>query len=378
MGFWDHIIQFHELAKKDFRDADEGRKAVRFIRSVLEPVWHDELSGQHPLRSRLGWAGARNYEWLEQYALKLHIATGIPGFDAVLARQGRPDEYVGALAEIEVALKLHLSGLEVSFVPPGDLASPDLMVEVGKTVFNIEVTSLNPADEESRATDLMSIITVAQMRKAVTGGYISRAPRQDEFEKLGDRVVKAIERAYEEHSVEKVSVPGLALIYAAHRDLAASLPEDCRGSFRFIQPYPRSTEERLGRILRNKAEQTFTGDRPGLLVVYARMIGLEGVTSLYEDLRDDIGAVIPSFPKLSGLIVTAPLSGVGVPENEGKKVEGDRTLLYSKPSVDEFEATVTWRNPHADVAIPSEVLEAFEGYSARLGDLPLLPLKEFS
>ncbi len=372
MGFWDHMEQFHEMSKQDFPDAHEGRRSVRYIRSVLELVWRDDLSSLHPLRSRLGWAGAGNYEWLEQYAKKLHTATGIPGFDTVLTRLGRPDEYVSAFAEIEVALKLHISGLEVSFVPPGDIASPDLTVKVGKTVFNVEVTSLNPPDEESRATDLMSVITVAQMRKAVTGGYISRAPRQDELEELGDSVVQAIDRAYAEHSVEKVNVPGLALIYAAHRDLAASLPVDCRGSFRFIQPYPRSIEERLGRILRNKAKQTFIEGRLGLLVVYARMIGLEGATSLYEDLKDDIGAVIPSFPMLTGLMVTAPLIGVGVPEGEEKRVEGDRTLLYSRPSVDEFEATVIWRNPHADVPMPAEVIRAFEEYPANLAQLPHL------
>ena len=335
-----------------------------------------QLSGQHPLRSRLGWAGAGNYQWLEQYAKKLHTATGIPGFGAILSRLGQPSEYVGAFSEVEIALKLRLAGLEVSFVPPGDLASPDLTVKAGRTVFNLEVTSLNPPDEESRATDLMSGITVAQMMKAVTGGYISRAPSHKELGKLADSVTQAIREAYEKRTIVRVNVPGLALIYVAHRDLASSLPEDCRGSFRFIQPYPRSVEERLGRILRNKAKQTFIEDRPGLLVVYARMIGLEGATSLYEDLRDDIGAVISSFPRLTGLIVTAPLSGVGVPEGEEKRVEGDRTLLYSRPSVDEFEATVIWRNPHADVPMPIQIQEAFENYSEHqkgLSPLPRLP-----
>ncbi len=367
------MLRFHELAKKDFPDADGGRQAVRYISSVLNSVWKDELSDQHPLRSRIGWAGARNYEWLEQYAKKLHTATSIPGFDAVLARLGQPDEYVAAFSEVEVALRLHLAGFEVSFVPPGDLASPDLTVKVEETVFNVEVTSLNPPDEESRATDLFGIITVAQMRKAVTGGYISRPLRQDEFEILGDRVVKAIDRAFSEHTIEKVNVPGLALIYVAHRDLASSLPEDCRGSFRFIQPYPRSIEERLGRILRNKAKQTISGDRPGLLVVYARMIGLEGATSLFEDPRDDVGAVTPSFPKLAGLVVTAPLTGVGLPDEGAKRVEGDRTLVYLKSSIDEFDATVIWRNPHTDVAMPSVLLEAFDDYSVRPGNLAALP-----
>ncbi len=372
MTFWNHIIQFHDLVKEDYPDADEGRHAVRYIRSVLEHVWKDELSGQHPLRSRGGWAGATNYEWLEQYAKKLHTATGIPGFDPVLARLGQPDEYVGAFAEIEVALKLHLSGLEVSFIPPGDLASPDLTVKVGGTLFNVEVSSLNTPDEESRATDLLSTITVAQMRKAVTGGYISRPPSHSELETLTKQIVEAIEKAVDSHEIVKVNMPGVALVYVAPKDLASEMPEDSRGSFRFIQPYPRSTEEKIGKKLRDKARQVFVGDRSAFLIVYARMIGLEGATSLYEDLRDDIGAVIPSFPKLTGLVVTAPLTGVGVPEGEEKRIRGDRTLLYSRPSVDEFVASVIWRNTHADVSMPNEVLEAFKKYSANLEDLPTL------
>ncbi len=53
MTFWDDMLRFHELAKKDFPDAEEGREAVRYISSLLDPVWKDELSGRHPLRTRL-------------------------------------------------------------------------------------------------------------------------------------------------------------------------------------------------------------------------------------------------------------------------------------------------------------------------------------
>ena len=373
MTFWDNMVRFHELGKKDHPDADEGRHGVRYIRSVLEPVWKDDLSGQHPLRSRIGWAGAGNYLWLEQYARKLHSASQIKGFDAVVSRLGQPDEYLAAFSEIEVALKLHLSGLEVSFVPPGDLASPDLTVKVGKTVFNFEVTSLNTPDEEMRINELFSRIIGSGIGKVIRGGYISRAPRHDEIEMLADRVLDGVRQAVDNHEVVRVNEPGLATIYVAPKDLAAQVPEDSRSRFRFTQPYPRSTEERIGRILRNKAEQTFTAGRPGLLVVYARMIGLEGATNLFEDLKDEIGAVIPSFPKLTGLVITAPLTGVGVPEGEQKRVGGDRTLLYSKPTVDEFEATVVWRNPHADVTMPTEVLDTFANYSSKLEDLPALP-----
>ncbi|MFQ5910037.1 MAG: hypothetical protein ACE5IJ_04860 [Thermoplasmata archaeon] len=103
------------------------------------------------------------------------------------------------------------------------------------------------------------------------------------------------------------------------------------------------------------------------------MIGLEGATSLYEDLKDDIAAVIPSFPKLSGLIVTAPLTGVGIPEGEETRVEGDRTLLYTKSSVDEYEATMIWRNPHADIVMQDEVINAFGDHSSNLEGLFTLP-----
>ncbi len=55
------MVRFHDLTKEDFPNADGGRRAVRYICSVLDPVWKDELSGQHPLRSRIGWAGARKH-----------------------------------------------------------------------------------------------------------------------------------------------------------------------------------------------------------------------------------------------------------------------------------------------------------------------------
>jgi hypothetical protein len=323
----------------------------------------------------LGGAGAGNYLWLERYARKLHFSSQVRGFDAVVPRLGQPDEYSGAFSEMEVALKLGLAGLEVSFVSPTELPGPDLTVEVYEVVFDIEVTSLNPPGEKGRATDLLSIITVAQMKKAVTGGYISRPPSHSELKTLSEKVVETIDKAVATHEILKVNMPGVALIYVAPKELASGMPGDSRGSFRFIQPYPRSNEERIGRMIRKKAKQLAADGRAGFLVIYARMIGLEGATDLYEDLADAVGAVVASFPKLTGLVVTAPITGVGAPDKEEKRTERDRTLLYSKPSVDESEATVIWRNPRARTQMPPKVVRAFEGYSAHLQDLPPFSLQ---
>ncbi len=85
----------------------EGPEAVHYLRDLHEPVWHAGLL-DHPLRNLIGTASQRSYDRILQYAGKLLAATGIPGFESLRLRLGRPSEYLGAMHEIETALRLRL------------------------------------------------------------------------------------------------------------------------------------------------------------------------------------------------------------------------------------------------------------------------------
>ena len=182
MKFWDSICEFHELCVRDNPAYDRGLVAIRHIRSMLEANWSPEPAARHPLIQRLGWASVQNNAWLDLFARKLTAAARIPGFSAVCPRLGHPAEYLSALAEVEVALKLSLSGCDVSFVPRSDDRTPDLLATPGTVPLNVEVTYLNPPDQEQRIQQFFSaIITLGMTSNVSAGGLISRAPGPKEL-----------------------------------------------------------------------------------------------------------------------------------------------------------------------------------------------------
>src|SRR3972149_6690137 len=78
--YWDRTIQFHTLVAKDTPRHLPALDAMRYLRSVLEPIWREEYAASHPLRSRLEWAGEPNDSWIHYLARKMKLAASIPGF----------------------------------------------------------------------------------------------------------------------------------------------------------------------------------------------------------------------------------------------------------------------------------------------------------
>ena len=151
MKYWDWLEQFHQKIYSKYPNGQEGLKAVHLIRSFFEQIGIEKLSKNHPLNNRLGIGMLQNYSWLVQYAQKLITASQLSGFEGVARRFSTPTEYIAANAEIETALKLHLGGLDVSFSKEEIKQTIcDLNVKIGGEVVRIEVSSLNPPDEEMR------------------------------------------------------------------------------------------------------------------------------------------------------------------------------------------------------------------------------------
>ncbi len=370
LTFWEWMLQFHESAHKDYLNGKEGFEAVRYLRDLLEPVWQASLS-DHPLRNLIGMASQRSYERIQYYALKLHAATGLSGFESLRGRLGHPREYLAAMHEIEIALRLWLEGYEVRFLSPSAEPSPDLLVESDDERFTVEVGSLNRPDEEVRMNEVFDRIWLPSIMKAVLGGVIIGAPLSArKANELVSQVQIAIGSATRDHEVVTVNIPGVATVYVAPRDLASSLPDEFRGSFRFIPPYERRAEERIARRLGEKAKQVLEG--PGFVALYDNLLGSESLRELLEGPRDDITAVLASFPQILGLMVVTPLHLVHDPQEEHERLDDHRTRIVIEVGVDEWEMVGIWENRYANHGFPSGLTSAITNYSRRLASLPSL------
>ena len=373
MSFWELMLRFHEHVHEDYPNGKEGLEAVRYLRNLLEPVWHADPP-DHPLRNRISMASQGSYERIQQYARKLFAASEIPGFGGLPVRLGHPNEHLGAMHEIEAALRLRLEGYEVSFLETSSEGqSPDLLVQSDDGRFTVEVGSLNRPDEEGRINDVFSRILGVSLRRAVLGGVIIGAPLSArKAGELVSSVETAIAAAIQAHEVVKVNIPGLASIYVAPRDLASSLPEEFRSSFRLIPPYERRAEERVARRLGEKAKQVLQLKDPGLVVLYDNLLGSESLQELLESPKDDIAAVLTSFPQILGLMVVTPLHLVHDPKQEHQRLDDHRTRVVTEIGIDEWEMVGIWENLHADHGFPPDLISAITNYPRRLASLPSL------
>lgn len=375
MGYWNWIIRSHERMSKDFPTGEEGLRAVRFLRSFFEQMGCEQLHANHPLHNRLSVGYDPNYLWLVQYARKLLTASSLSGFKHVARRLIDPREYLAAHNEIEVALKLHLEGLHVSFPSVSSQPTPDLILRLGSDTMRIEVSSLHQPDEEMRVQMLFDqIITLSFLHGVASGGFVNKIPSLKIVEEVVDRVKESIDRVKVARKAEKLNFQGVATIYIAPSDMVDQVPDDCRSSYHFIQPHRRPIEEQIQKKIKEKSKQLFEDNELGLLFLYTQMIDRQMVSQLFKRDIDDIAVMLASYPKLLGLVLTVPRLGMEVVSairsdalQNGYK--DNKVFLESEAGMYQYESTTIWKNLHADRNFPTEILRALKNYPSNLTNL---------
>jgi hypothetical protein len=380
MGYWKWVVDFHERVYRKSPTGEEGLNAVKFLRIFFEKRGVDSLPRKHPLHNRLGVAAEPNYLWLAQYVKKIQRASSLSGFEQVARRLVNPKEYLAANNEMEVALKLYLEGLKVSFVSVDAQHTPDLILKLDNHTTRIEVSSLNPPDEETRFHIFLDqILHLSFSREVVLGGYVNRIPSAKMTEKLVNEVKESINISKKAHKVEKLNFKGVATIYIAPHDLVGQLPADCRGSFHFFGPPKRKPIElQIRQKIENKSKQLFGEDEFGLLFLYTQMIGRQRVTELFKNDADDIVVMLASYPKLLGLILTVSNFGVEVISFEKSdtlksEFKKNKIFLDLETGKYQYESVIVWKNLHADRNFPEEILHALKNYSSNLISLDQSP-----
>jgi hypothetical protein len=310
MDYWDQVTHIHGMMSKDIQNGTEGMKAVCFLASFLKGVGCMELPRDHSLTNRLRMGSESNYAWLIQYARKLRTASSIPGFGFLSGRFADSREYYAAHYEIEVALKLSLAGMDVRFLGRGSERSSDMMLKLRATELNVEVTSLNPPDDETRFHSFISaLIMVGPHNDVVMGGFVSRLPSAAKIKEILAEAASIRDKAWAAHEMKVLRVPGIAVFYVAPSDLTGQMPEDCRGQFQFLPPSRKHIEQLVREKVQGKRQQLAASDRPGLLFIHTQMVNRQTLAQLYESERDDTAVLLATYPDLLGLILIAPHYG---------------------------------------------------------------------
>ena len=380
MKYWDWVERSHEGMSRDFPNGEEGLRAVCFIRSFFEQIGIEELPRNHPLHNRLSIGMVPNYSWLVQYARKLLTAGQLSGFEEVARRFLNPREYLAANSETEVALKMYLEGLDVSFSRVAPQPTCDLIVNLRSEVIRIEVTSLNPPDEEMRVQALVNrVITLGFMKEVATGGFVSRVRSLKILEDVLKQVDQAIDEVKDSHKVKKFNYEGVATIYLAPHEMVDQMPEDSRRAFHFNQPTRKPIEEQINRTIEEKNKQLQHYNELGILFLNTQMMDRQSVSKLFDQPTDDVEVTLASYPKLLGLVLTVPHLGIEVAsavktEDLKKEYRSSKLFLETEAGFYQYESSLLWKNLHADRSIPEKFVHALENYSSNLSKLS--PLQE--
>ena len=383
MKYWEWVLKFHEKVSKNYPTGENGLKAVLFLKSFFEHIGCESIPRDHPLQNRLGQGSETNYQWLVQYARKLHTSSYIPGFKSIAKRLANTREYFTAYNEIEVALKLYLQNLNVTFAETTSEPTPDLIIRKGQNKVGVEVTSLNPPDEENRVQTFHNQITMSTIsKKVVTGGFVSGVPSSVKIPEIMDRLNNTIEKAKQTRKIKKFNEEGVATIYIAPPDMVDQMPEDCRGMYQMRLPDRKPVEEKIRYKIQEKNTQLFPYCDVGVLFIYTGMIDKQNIFELFEHGRNEVDIMLATYPRLLGLVLTVPHLQIHVVSNMKtnnlrKISKGNKVFLESEAGVYQYESSIIWKNEHADQVFPEYILYALDFYSTNLNKLASLQEFEY-
>src|SRR2546426_4801589 len=204
--YQEHILRFHELAHEGDPSGKEGLDSIRSIFRILGPDWNPDA--RHPLRSKLGLCSEPNHKWLIYFDHKLKEISLMPGSDHVLARFSSSDTYLGALAEMDFALKIRLSGYPCRFAFQRGEPTPDLVAEIAGQEIDIEITSLNQPYEELAGFDaLNSVLWPTIYSRCRSGGIWARVPSQRETNEVREKISQVVAQAISERRMGELNIP---------------------------------------------------------------------------------------------------------------------------------------------------------------------------
>lgn len=381
MKYWDWILDAQERMTKSYPSGEKGLTAINFIRNFFEKMGADKLDRYHPLHYRLTSGAEPNYLWLIQYAQKLHTASMIPGFEQIVKRLSDPETYLSVNNEIEVSLKMYLAGLNVSFVPTSNVhPTPDLLVKMPDKEITIEVSSLNPSNEEEYLQTLQTrLIMLILKHRLVYGALVNRVSDKPTLERILTEVEAAIENILETNKTEKVNIPGVITIYLAPPEKIDDIPEECKNSSYYVQPPRRSLEDKIKRKINEKYSQLTLAGEAGLLYLYTQMIPIERIFQQFEKPFDQLNIVLASYPKLSGLILTRPhfeIERIVMMKYDmlKSKTKKGKAYIETEAGAFQYESTLTWDNEYANQSFPQQIIEAIKNYQNNLEKLSPLEL----
>lgn len=167
----ERIIDIHHEWSSDYPSGKKGLSAIRYLIDLFLTNGCETVPNGHPLLNKFLAGAEYNYQWLIQYAIKIKLVNEVSGFSKISLRLTNPETFLSVNNEIEVALKFHLAGINSSFIET-DLSkpTPDILLNIKDKDYHVEVSSINPSDQETLMWNFHSQLSQVTIGKGLVTG----------------------------------------------------------------------------------------------------------------------------------------------------------------------------------------------------------------
>ena len=322
-------------------------QGFKIIRKILEPHW--VISGvYHPLSYRFwGYSAEGNYRWFSNFGKFLEVGSTISGSERVIHHLGNSTEYLRALAELDFGVRLLLSGIKCEFVPTKSSPTPDLIFHSGSIVSHVEITSLNPPEQERAELEAITWLNMEQINNDLVGGgklyWDNPGTFRLDLDKIKQVAKDAISETLTTRTVVQRNVRGLFVYAVAPDDRAKDLPK-WADHFETAGQTPLPKKDKIVRKIQWKVEHQLSSQKSSVLVIYDRVTFPDEINSLAQN--HDISVKVETFSNLAAVILIHPFDNPFAVANLDTKNEigWGVTAVYHRLPTGEAEQCLTWPN----------------------------------
>ena len=189
-------------------------QSVTVLRDSLGDEWWPDAD--HPLLQNIQTTLNTYADWLVSRIASDIISMKDAGIKKTLKRIRNSEQYLGAVAELEVGGVLTRGGYELTVVPEAGKRSPDFLCKKNGVEFLAEVKMLQTSEQVKDAFRTMGqIMTVC--RPIFPAGTIVRSLHSHEFGDVTRKLEKVVSRVLV-GSPQQIAIPDILKLYLVHPD----------------------------------------------------------------------------------------------------------------------------------------------------------------
>ncbi|MHA1303856.1 MAG: hypothetical protein ACTSPI_09155 [Candidatus Heimdallarchaeaceae archaeon] len=366
MNYWDTILDFHKKQSEATKIGIEGYKAFKFIHKMALQLNFDFPSSPY---MNVRFISNSHYPWLIRFAKILALISQIPNYETHVKRffSNNFETSLSAIYEIEIALRLHIEGIDIKFPEESQNSkSPDVVMNLDDGKYNIEVTSINYPQSVQWMNELYTkIISLGFRNRVKLSGNLMEPHSKKQIKLFLAKLQDAIQNYKTSNSVKRISEDGLGTV-----QIGTNTSTTFQSSgFTFRHTKPIDMVDKIIRIMEKKQDQLKVNNNPGIICVFNGTEVTDPMHLFNADF-DEINIALSTYSRLLGVVVSnyKVFYARELKQTQIKK-KGNRMLIELSPALEPRETSLIWKDEVSDLNLPIEFINAFENYQINLNKL---------